>query len=33
MSVIQPRSFTYKGRERFLIPAFLTHGLLIEMVE
>jgi catechol 2,3-dioxygenase-like lactoylglutathione lyase family enzyme len=25
--------FEYKGRERFLIPASLTHGFLIEMVE
>ena len=25
--------FKYKGRDRFLIPASLTHGLLIEMVE
>jgi hypothetical protein len=24
---------TYKGRDRFLIPASLTHGFLIEMVE
>ncbi|HEX3553541.1 MAG TPA: VOC family protein [Thermoanaerobaculia bacterium] len=27
------RSFKYKGRDRFLIPASLTHGFLIEMVE
>ena len=27
------RTFEYKGRDRFLIPASLTHGLLIEMVE
>jgi catechol 2,3-dioxygenase-like lactoylglutathione lyase family enzyme len=27
------RTFKYKGQERFLIPASLTHGLLIEMVE
>lgn len=27
------QTFRYKGRERFLIPASLTHGLLIEMVE
>lgn len=27
------QSFKYKGRERFLIPSSLTHGLLIEMVE
>jgi catechol 2,3-dioxygenase-like lactoylglutathione lyase family enzyme len=27
------RTFQYKGRERFLIPASLTHGLLLEMVE
>jgi catechol 2,3-dioxygenase-like lactoylglutathione lyase family enzyme len=27
------RTFEHKGRERFLIPASLTHGLLIEMVE
>jgi hypothetical protein len=26
-------TFKYKGRDRFLIPASLTHGLLIEMVE
>jgi catechol 2,3-dioxygenase-like lactoylglutathione lyase family enzyme len=26
-------TFEYQGRERFLIPAGLTHGLLIEMVE
>jgi len=25
--------FQYKGRERFLIPASLTHGVLVEMVE
>lgn len=27
------RSFKYKGRDRFLVPASLTHGFLIEMVE
>jgi catechol 2,3-dioxygenase-like lactoylglutathione lyase family enzyme len=27
------QTFKYKGRERFLIPASLTHGFLIEMVE
>ncbi len=27
------RTFKYKGRDRFLIPASLTHGFLIEMVE
>jgi catechol 2,3-dioxygenase-like lactoylglutathione lyase family enzyme len=27
------RTFKYKGRERFLVPASLTHGFLIEMVE
>jgi catechol 2,3-dioxygenase-like lactoylglutathione lyase family enzyme len=27
------RTFRYKGRERFLVPASLTHGLLLEMVE
>lgn len=27
------RTFEYKGRDRFLIPASLTHGFLIEMVE
>jgi catechol 2,3-dioxygenase-like lactoylglutathione lyase family enzyme len=27
------QSFEYKGRDRFLIPASLTHGFLIEMVE
>jgi catechol 2,3-dioxygenase-like lactoylglutathione lyase family enzyme len=27
------RTFEYKHRDRFLIPASLTHGLLIEMVE
>jgi catechol 2,3-dioxygenase-like lactoylglutathione lyase family enzyme len=26
-------TFQYKGRDRFLIPASLTHGFLIEMVE
>jgi hypothetical protein len=26
-------SFKYKGRERFLIPAGLTHGFLVEMVD
>lgn len=26
-------TFTYRGRDRFLIPASLTHGVLIEMVE
>ncbi len=27
------RTFEYKDRDRFLIPASLTHGFLIEMVE
>lgn len=27
------QAFQYKGRERFLIPASLTHGFLLEMVE
>lgn len=27
------QSFQYKGRERFLIPASLTNGFLVEMVE
>ncbi len=27
------QSFKYKGRDRFLIPASLTHGFLIELVE
>src|SRR4051812_15184010 len=27
------QTFTYKGRERFLVPASVTHGLAIEMVE
>jgi catechol 2,3-dioxygenase-like lactoylglutathione lyase family enzyme len=27
------RTFEHKGRDRFLIPASLTHGFLIEMVE
>jgi catechol 2,3-dioxygenase-like lactoylglutathione lyase family enzyme len=27
------QTFTYKGRDRFLIPASLAHGFLIEMVE
>jgi catechol 2,3-dioxygenase-like lactoylglutathione lyase family enzyme len=26
-------AFKYKGRDRFLIPATLTHGFLVEMVE
>jgi catechol 2,3-dioxygenase-like lactoylglutathione lyase family enzyme len=26
-------TFRYRGRDRFLIPASLTHGVLIEMVE
>jgi catechol 2,3-dioxygenase-like lactoylglutathione lyase family enzyme len=26
-------TFRYKGRDRFLVPAALTHGFLIEMVE
>ena len=26
-------SFKYKGRSRFLVPASLTHGFLVEMVE
>ena len=27
------QSFRYKDRERFLVPASLTHGFLVEMVE
>jgi catechol 2,3-dioxygenase-like lactoylglutathione lyase family enzyme len=27
------QTYTYQGRERFLIPASVTHGLAIEMVE
>jgi len=27
------QTFKYKGRDRFLIPASLTHGFLVEMVE
>ncbi len=27
------QAFKYKGRSRFLIPASLTHGFLVEMVE
>jgi catechol 2,3-dioxygenase-like lactoylglutathione lyase family enzyme len=27
------QSFQYKGRDRFLVPASLTHGFLVEMVE
>jgi catechol 2,3-dioxygenase-like lactoylglutathione lyase family enzyme len=27
------QSFSYKGRERFLVPSSLTHGFLVEMVE
>lgn len=27
------QAFKYKGRNRFLIPASLTHGFLVEMVE
>src|SRR5215218_4563459 len=27
------QSFKYKGRERFLVPASLTHGFLVEMVQ
>ena len=27
------QTFTYNGRDRFLIPAALAHGFLIEMVE
>ena len=27
------QTFKYKGRDRFLIPASLTHGFMIEMVE
>ncbi|MEA2558515.1 MAG: hypothetical protein QOH06_19 [Acidobacteriota bacterium] len=27
------QSFKYKGRERFLVPASLTHGFLVEMVD
>ncbi len=26
-------TFRYQGRDRFLVPASLTHGVLIEMVE
>jgi catechol 2,3-dioxygenase-like lactoylglutathione lyase family enzyme len=26
-------TFRYKGRDRFLVPASLTHGFLVEMVE
>jgi catechol 2,3-dioxygenase-like lactoylglutathione lyase family enzyme len=26
-------TFKYKGRDRFLVPASLTHGFLVEMVE
>jgi len=26
-------TFRYHGRDRFLIPASLTHGVLLEMVE
>jgi catechol 2,3-dioxygenase-like lactoylglutathione lyase family enzyme len=26
-------TFKYKGRDRFLVPAALTHGFLVEMVE
>jgi hypothetical protein len=25
--------FNYRGQDRFLIPASLTHGVLVEMVE
>jgi len=28
-----PEPVKYKGRDRFLIPASLTHGFLLEMVE
>ncbi len=27
------QSFKYKGRDRFLVPASLTNGFLVEMVE
>lgn len=27
------QSFKYKGRERFLVPASLTHGFLLELIE
>lgn len=27
------QTYTYQGRERFLVPASVTHGLAIEMVE
>lgn len=27
------QTFQYKGRERFLIPASLTHGFLVELIE
>jgi catechol 2,3-dioxygenase-like lactoylglutathione lyase family enzyme len=27
------QTFNYKGRDRFLIPASLTHGFMIEMIE
>lgn len=27
------QAFKYKGRDRFLIPASLTHGFMIEMIE
>jgi catechol 2,3-dioxygenase-like lactoylglutathione lyase family enzyme len=30
---LELQTFKYKGRELFLIPASVTHGLLIEMVE
>ncbi len=30
---LELESFRYKGRERFLIPAGLTHGFLVEMIE
>ncbi len=30
---LNPQIFQYKGRNRFLIPASVTHGFLLEMVE
>lgn len=30
---LNPQIFSYKGRNRFLIPASVTHGFLLEMVE
>jgi catechol 2,3-dioxygenase-like lactoylglutathione lyase family enzyme len=29
----RPRVFSHQGRDRFLVPASLTHGFLVEMVE